>query len=352
MKIVLVTPLLDLGGGQRYVSEMANYWSSKGHSVSIIVLRGGKPFYSINSDVKIIKLCLCKGIRIKKAVGIVKSFIKLRKTIKEIQPDFVLSILSSTNIFTLISTRFLNVRVFVRDAMSPFRKRSKKERFLRKLLYKKADGVILLTKIAKDFVEAETGATNVKVIHNPVSHVNKFNDIKKEKIVITAGRLTSVKAQHFILEACAKINKSDWTFVILGEGELREKLNNQIESLGIKNRVLMPGAVKNLDLWLNKSMIFVSTSISEAWGNAICEAMAVGLPVVSFDCDVGPREMIDDGENGFLVPVGDVDLFTKKIVLLMNDKNLRNKFSVNTEEIQRKFSIDAISKEVLEFCSN
>ncbi|MBJ2172627.1 glycosyltransferase family 4 protein [Aureibaculum sp. A20] len=351
MKIVLVTPLLDLGGGQRYVSELANYWSTQGHSVSIICLRSGEPFYSINSEVRIIKLCMCQGNTFKKAVGIVKTFIKLRKKIKEIHPNFVLSILSSTNIFTLISTRFLNVRVFVRDAMSPYRERSKKEMYLRKLLYKKADGVILLTKIAKDFVEAETGVTNARVIHNPVSHVHKFDNIKKEKMVITVGRLTSIKAQHYFLETCAKINRSDWKFVILGEGELREELNNQIVSLELNNKVIMPGAVQDVDSWLNKSMIFASTSVSEAWGNAISEAMAVGLPVVSFNCDVGPSEMIEDGENGFLVPVGDVDQFSKKIVQLMNDENLRNKFSLNASEIQDKFSIDKISKEILEFCS-
>ncbi|MBJ2172623.1 glycosyltransferase family 4 protein [Aureibaculum sp. A20] len=348
--IVLITPLLDHGGGQRYIANLSNYWVSLDYTVTIILLRSGESFFTLSDKIEVKELNYCNKNTINRIFTGLIACIKLRRILKDENPNFVLSILSSTNIFTLISTRFLNVRVFVRDAMSPFRKRSRTERYLRKLLYKKADGVILMTKIAKEFVEAETGVTNVKVIHNPVSHVNKFDNIKKEKIVITVGRLTSVKSQHFFLEACAKVNRPDWKFVILGEGELREDLNKKITSLGIENRVTMPGAVKNVDVWLNKSMIFVSTSVSEAWGNAICEAMAVGLPVVSFNCDVGPKEIIDDTKNGFLVPLNDVEELSLKIEKLMNDESLRKKIGDNAMLKMQQLNIETISKEVLDFC--
>ena len=351
MKIILVTPLLDHGGGQRYVTNLANYWASMNHDVTIVLMRSGTSFFALSNTIKVIELNYSNKNTIIKFISGLKAVIKLRRFVKREKPNFVLSILSSTNIFTLISTKFLTVRVIVRDAMSPYIKRNKIEIYLRKLLYKKATGVILMTESAKDFVKVETGVKNVCVIPNPVSHVTKINEIKKEKIVINVGRLISVKGQEYFLEACAKINRPDWKFVILGDGERRERLKNKVKALGLTNNVIMAGAVENIEVWLNKSSIFVSTSLSEAWGNAICEAMQVGLPVVCFNCDVSPKEIIDDEINGFLVPVGDLDKLSQKIEMLMDNELLRDEIGNNAMRKTKEFDIKSISDQVLNFCS-
>lgn len=352
MKILLVTPLLDHGGGQRYIANLANYWGSSGHVVTIILLRSGRTFFTLSNQIRVIPLNYTNKNTINKFHTALKASVKLRRIIKREQPDFVLSILSSTNIFTLLATRFLKVSIFVRDAMSPYRQRSKIEKRLRRLLYKKAAGVIVMTQEAKEFVAKETGATNIRIIHNPVSHITKNDNIKKEKIVINVGRLSSVKGQQYFLAACAKINRPEWQFVILGEGERRKNLEDQIKTLVITDKVRMPGAVKDVGTWLNKSMIFVSTSVSEAWGNAICEAMAVGLPVVSFNCDVGPREIIEHERNGFLIPVGDVERLSNYIERLMDDEGLRKEIGEKARRSMREMNIENISKEVLDFCAS
>ncbi len=351
MKIILVTPLLDHGGGQRYMTSLANYWASKNYKVTIIVLRSGDSFYKISKDIKLIELkYFNKNIIYKTFTGL-RAMVKLRMIISREKPNFVLSTLSSTNIFTLLSTVFLRVNIFVRDAMSPYRKRNKIEQFLRKLLYKRAKGIIVMTKAAKSYVASETGATNIAVMPNPVESYQIDNSIKREKIVINVGRLTGVKGQGCFLEACAKLNKPDWKFVILGDGELKNRLEKRIEELGIKDNVIMPGAVKNVHEWLNKSMIFVSTAISEAWGNAICEAMVVGLPVVSFDADVGPREIIDHNLNGYLEPVGDVDELSNRIEILMDDEKLRNEIGNNAILKMKQFNIEDLSRKIIDFCN-
>lgn len=351
MKIILVTPLLNLGGGQRYISELANQWSSQGHEVSIIVLRSEEIFYSINKEVKIYELCYRYSGKFSKIFAGIELFFKLRKTINKIQPDFVLSILSTTNILTLLSTTFLPYKVFIEDVMSPLRKRSKLILLLRRILYKRATGIIALTNLAKEMLENETKHSNIRVISNPVSKFIVGENIKKEKIIINVGRLNAYKGQKYFLETCAKLKDSDWKFVILGEGELRNDLEKQAVELGITDSLTMPGAVKNVNDWLAKASIFAFPSVSEALPIALIEAMCAGLPCVSFDCVTGPSEMIEDGKNGYLVPVGDVELLTERLKELMHSPQLRKKFSKNAVKVREKFSIEKISKEILEFCT-
>jgi len=352
MKIVLVTPLLDSGGGQRYVTELANYWAKTSHDITIIVLWETEIFYDISDQVKIIELNYSYTGKLSKIYSFTNIILDLRTNIKQIEPNFVLSILSSTNILTLFATLFLKRKVFVRDVMSPFRERSKSEKFLRRVLYKKASGVITMTNTAKEFIQKETGVFNIKVIPNPVKKISIDKSINKEKIVLNVGRLVSQKGQKYFLEACAELNEPEWKFVILGEGPKRKFLEKQVIELGIEDRVLLPGAVKDIDLWLNKSSIFAFSSVSEAWGIALCEAMSAGLPCVSFDCEVGPSEMINDQENGFLVDMRDIESFKSRIKELMDNATLRNKFSINAQRKCSQFTIDKISKKVLKFCSS
>ena len=164
--------------------------------------------------------------------------------------------------------------------------------------------------------------------------------------------MVSQKGQKYLLEVCSKINDPEWKFVILGEGPLRESLEKQVIKLGLEERVLLPGAVKNIDFWLAKASVFVFPSVSENFPIALLEAMSAGIPCVSFDCDTGPSEMINDKENGFLVPVGNIDIFKSRIQELMDDETLRNKLSINAKKIASLYSIEEISKQTLEFCTS
>ena len=352
MKIVLVTPLLNVGGGQRYITNLANHWATKGHDVSIIVLRKSEIFYEISNKVAIIQFTFgYSGIVDKILIGL-RTGHKIRKTIKQIQPDFVLSILSTTNVLTIISTLFLKTKIIVRDAFSPTRETHFIEKYSRKYLYRIADGVIAQTKEIKEFTENETGNRNVKVIPNPVVKIEQNKHIERKNVVLNVGALTHRKGQRHIIEACHRINSPDWKFVILGEGEDRKHLEKLIVDLKVEDKVELMGSVKNVNEWLLKSSIFVFPSYLEGLPNALIEALSAGLSCVSFDCDTGPRDLIQDGENGFLVPEGDVDLLTLRIKELMIDKELRDKISVKAIELTDKLNVDKISTEVLEFCTN
>lgn len=353
INIVLVTPVLDLGGGQRYITNLANYWAETGHNVTIIILRSEREiFYKISDKVKIIKLDYSFTNKANKAINGIKTMFILRKKIRQIQPHFVLSILSTTNILTIISTTFLKTKVIVRDAFSQERKRNKFDKIGRKIFYGKANGIIAQTKEIKDFTEKEIGYANIKVIPNPVREIKQNEKIKKEKIILNVGRLHSNKGQKFFIEACSKINAPDWKFVILGEGDLRKTLEQQIRDLNIQHKIEMPGAVKNIDDWLLKSSIFVFPSILEGLPNALIEAMTAGLPCVSFDCETGPRDLIKDGENGFLVPLNNSKKLEARIEELIHNPELREIFSQEAIKTTKKLKVEYIAEEVLDFCLN
>lgn len=352
-KIVIVTPMLNLGGGQRYVSVLANYWAETGHKVTMIILRKKKEiFYDISDKIEIIKLNYSSDNRLYKSLLGLRTMIQLRNAIKKRKPDFVLSILSTTNILTIISTLFLNTKVIVRDAFSQERKRSYLDLLGRKYCYPKATGIIAQTKEIKKFTEEKIKCKNIKVIANPVREIKQDEKIKREKIILNVGRLHANKGQEFFINACARIDSPDWKFVILGEGDLRPSLEKQISDLNIQDRLTMPGAVKNVDEWLLKSSIFVFPSVLEGLPNALIEAMTAGLPCVSYDCETGPRDLINDGENGFLVTLGDFESLVKRIETLINDEDLRNKFSNEAMKTTKKLKVDTIAKEVLDFCIN
>ncbi len=257
---------------KRYIVELANFWSLEGHQVHVVVLRAGESFYKINKEIDVIKLGLSNDGEIKKISSGFRTFFKLRKTIKQIKPDFVLSILSSTNILTILATRYLGVKVFVEDVMSPLRPRSKLEKQCRKLLYKRATGVIALTNFANDIIKKETGQDNIVTIPNPVKKMPIVAN-KREKIIINVGRLNSTKGQKYFIEACVRIKDPDWKFIILDEGELRFELEQQIDNLNITNYIKLLGAVKNIDEWLTKASIFAFPSIFECFPIALLEGM-------------------------------------------------------------------------------
>ena len=161
--------------------------------------------------------------------------------------------------------------------------------------------------------------------------------------------MVTEKGQKYLIESFSKINHLDWTLVILGDGPLRNELESQIELLNLKERVILLGTVNNVDEWLARASIFAFSSISEGFPNSLSEAMSAGLPCVSFDCDAGPRDLIIDGLNGFLVPLKDVFEFSKKINQLILNPDLRLSIGQEASSIGTRLDSTKIAHEYLRF---
>ena len=348
MKIFLVIPNLELGGAERVMSVLANQMILNNH-VEIILLTKDEIFYNLNDKIKIHQLDFENKGKIQKIISEIKTFIQLRKIIKKNKPNVVLSFLTKYNIFVLLATSFLNVKVFVSDRCNPRRNVGFIQNFLRNNLYKKADGIIAQTQLAKEILSKNTGNKNIKIIHNPISNITAFPYLEREKIILNIGRLIRVKGQEKLIESFIQLNRKDWKLIILGDGPQKNNLEQKIKELNAENNVILMGAVKNIEEYLAKSSIFVFSSLSEGFPNALAEAMISGLPCISFDCEAGPSEIIENNVNGILVEVNNYTLLKDKIELLMDNLELRNKLASNAPLIREKLNEIYITNEYLNF---
>jgi len=351
MKIFLIIPSLKQGGAERVISELANEFALKEHEVHVVILAISEDFYSLHPGIRIHRLGFLNKGAIKKQIVEINTFIKLRKLLNTEKPDVSLSFGTKYNILTILASRFLNLKVFVSDRSNPKKKIAWHINLLRQLTYRFATGVIAQTSLAKEIQERIAWNKNITVIPNPVKQVKFFHEIKREKIILNVGRLVPEKGQKYLLEVFKKLNAPNWKLVILGDGPLRKNLQNQAKKLQIENNVIMPGAVNNVDEWLAKASIFALPSVSEGFPNALQEAMAASLPCVSFDCDAGPRDIIEDGVNGLLVEPYNVDDFSEKLALLMNNAELRMSIGTEAKKIKKKLDISIIADNYLKFCT-
>ncbi|MFF0061051.1 glycosyltransferase family 4 protein [Streptomyces sp. NPDC005279] len=165
--------------------------------------------------------------------------------------------------------------------------------------------------------------------------------------VVAAGRLASEKQYQVLIEAFGKVAavRPEWTLRICGWGNQKDRLRRRIDELGLYNRVHLMGPRSPIEPEWVKGAIAVSTSRHESFGMTLVEAMRCGLPVVSTDCDYGPREIIDDGVDGLLVPVGDVDAIADALLKLIDDEDLRRRMGAAALRNARRFDPGPVAKQ-------
>jgi len=153
-----------------------------------------------------------------------------------------------------------------------------------------------------------------------------------------------VKGFDRLLAACADLahKHANWQLIILGEGEMRSELEQQIKTLGLTGRVRLKGFVSNPFATFRESEFFVMSSRSEGFPYALLEAMSSGLPAVAMDCATGPREIIRDGVDGILVPNGDVKALVAAMDHLISEPGERQRLAARAGEVVARFGIDQV----------
>ncbi len=351
-KICLVIPSLNAGGMERVMSELAGYFSAIPELEVHLVMYGIKPelFYETPSNLIIHKPSFVFNNKLRLWFTL-RTFLFLRMEIKKINPYSILSFGEYWNSLVLIALWSLKYPIYVSDRCQPDKSLGKLHDFLRRKLYLKAKGVIVQTEKAKDIYQQIMPKARLYVIGNPIREINSKNTINKENIVLSVGRLIKSKHHDNLIRIFSKTNLPGWKLIIVGGNALKqdnlERLKNLTRELGIENEVELTGTRNDIDQFYLKSKIFAFTSSSEGFPNVIGEALTCGLPVVSYDCIAGPSEMITDGENGFLIPVFNDELFRHKLQSLVDNEELRDKMGKNAMESMKKFSVEGIGKEYL-----
>ena len=337
------------------IAELAGFFFKKENVTVHIVLYGIKRdiFYPLPEGIFIHKPSFAFDDT-KRFASTIRTILFLRKKIKAINPDTVLSFGEYWNSLVLLSTLGMGYPVFVSDRSQPNKKLGKVQDLLRKQLYPFAKGVIAQTEKAKEIYQSIYKHRNITVIGNPIREISIGDkSVERENIVLMVGRLIKTKHQDKLIEIFAKINQSGWKLVIVGYDHLKqnnmEKLQALVKQLNVTDKVILAGKQYDVEGFYLKSKIFAFTSSSEGFPNVIGEAMSAGLPVVAFDCVAGPAEMIHDNKNGFLIPLFDDDLFQQKLALLMADDLLREKMGQAAKKSIQQFDVDSIGSQFYNF---
>ncbi len=352
MKLVLVISSMNTGGAERVLSILANSWVDMGRTVTLITTHddGSVPFYFIDSRVKL-KPILMSDISGGGHWANIKRTFALRRIIKDESPTIVVSFLNYTNILVLFACLGLDIPVVISERLDPrVHRLAFSWNTLRRFVYPKAAILVNQTEAAAQWFRGWMG-NKVRIISNPVM-TPEFNDGPTEYdlsnlSLIAMGRLHHQKGFDTLLKAMRNVHDSmpDLRLTILGEGPMRKSLECYRNELGLEDIVQFPGRVKRPQDILKQAELFVLSSVTEGFPNVLCEAMAVGLPVVSTNCPSGPNEIIEDGKSGVLVPVGDSEAMAEAILSLMSDYHFRRKMGENARDVIRRFSLVEVLKD-------
>ena len=278
---------------------------------------------------------------------------RLASVLNEIQPDIVISVgQSEKNMIPSIKGKWKTIREF--HFVKDYRLRQAKSFFDKMLAWggnwydfhfkiKGYDQIVTLT-----YEDKETnwkGWKNVSVIPNPSTfHTDQISSLSEKK-VISVGRLTPQKNYASLIRAFKNVTEkhSDWILEIYGDGPQEVELKSLITQLNLEKHVFLKGFSPNVKEVIINASIFALSSVFEGFGLVIVEAMACGLPIVSYACPCGPKDIISEGKDGFLVNINDEIALANKINLLIENEKLRKQMSNAVIIKSEQYSIENIT---------
>jgi len=350
MKIAIISPSLKMGGIERALTVLANYFSSLGHEVVFISCQEHEPFYTLDASVEFYEFKYNRKPGVLNKVLFYYHLLSfLRKIVTAIKPDCVLSFGDVFNPLVLLALYNKQVPVFISDRTSPDFPFNPVVKFGKRWLYPKAKGFVAQTQRAADYNKVKfDDKLNIKIIPNALKAVTLYPEMLREKQIVYVGRLSKEKGVARLIEAFSKIEDKSWKLVLAGDGPETNYLRVKVDELNLNDAVQFLGKVSAVDELLAQSSIFVLPSFLEGFPNALCEAMSAGLPSVCFDC-IPHEALIENGINGFVVKDGDLNALAEVINRLTSDHNYRNEIGSNASKINIKLGLDQIGQEYLKF---
>lgn len=348
-KVCFLIGNLNLTGGtERVTSLIANELVKQNYDILILSLfMGMQPAFEIDNDVKLYSL-FPEQVSMKR--NFFSAIWKIRNFVKSQKIETLIVVDSISCIFTVPALLGLKINHICWEHFSFIDNNGSKMRgFSRKLASIYCSKVVTLTN--HDMYEWKKRLfhvrTKITCIPNPTpfSHINNFPQ-QNNKIVLAVGRLSFVKGFDLLIDAWSKVCKidQDWVLEIVGSGDQEIILKKQVELLNLSNRVRFVPLTKNISIYYEKASIYCLSSRFESFGMVLVEAQSYGLPIVAFDCNYGPSEIVQHKKNGLLVENGNVEKMSEKLLKIMYLNNdAFNSLVVKSRESSNRFKIQEIS---------
>jgi GalNAc-alpha-(1->4)-GalNAc-alpha-(1->3)-diNAcBac-PP-undecaprenol alpha-1,4-N-acetyl-D-galactosaminyltransferase len=348
-KICLILPSLQTGGMERVLIELGNYFSENGlfGEIHLISLVESEIHFSYDKNM-IIHIPKFNYKDYSKINYTLKTFSFLRRKIIEISPDIILNFGDHYNSFVILASSFLKPKVFISNRRNPFLSNGFFIDSLNRHLYRFASGIIAQTEIAKNEIIKKSYNSNITVIPNPVKLLT-YENLKRENIILNVGRFIDTKNQKLLLQYFFDLKKYDWRLVFCGEGPKLEEVKDLAKQLGLEDYVSFEGNIREINAFYQKARIFAFTSTSEGFPNVLIEAMSAGLACISFDCETGPSDIIQNDVDGYLISNFDHHNYKLKLKELMENEYARNIISENALKKSLSFSMDIVGKRYYDF---
>lgn len=352
-RIIFVTVSMTGGGTERVIATLSNYLVSQGYEVTILQIAEATMAYELDERVRVIRVGETSGGSIKKRL---ERIANMRRVFKEQKPANIMALGTVCSIFSGIANLGMKKNHLVvsernkpdRMNMKPY---TKGGLMLRNFAYRTADTLVLQTEDSKIYFPKDIVEKAV-IIGNPLT--SKIPDVYegvREKRIVGAARLIEEKNHPLLIDAFYEFSKThpEYSLEIYGKGELEESLKNQIKELGIEDKAKVMPFASDLHDKIKNASIFVSASNGEGLSNSIMEALALGIPVIGTDCPVGgTRMLIENGVNGFLVPMNTVDTMVEAMCKIADDEELAKSMSLEGRKIREVYSEEAICKQWME----
>jgi GalNAc-alpha-(1->4)-GalNAc-alpha-(1->3)-diNAcBac-PP-undecaprenol alpha-1,4-N-acetyl-D-galactosaminyltransferase len=345
---LLVIASLQGGGAERQISDMANYWVGKGWNVILATWSGLEvaDFYPLDARVRRVSFAnpakrVARQWRIRVNLNRIA---QLRRFLRVVRPEVVLSFMCESNLLAIFAAAGLDVRVVVSERVQPAYHTDfpLTWRILRRVLYRWADEVIAQTEDAAQWLTRNC-RTEVTVIRNALRTLQEPHR-EKQPLIVAVGRLTHQKGFDILLRAFARIagEFKDWRVAIIGDGGERKNLTRLCAELLLVDRVDFVGQTPDVLDWMDHAGMVVQPSRFEGFPNVVLESMGLGAVVVSADCPSGPADLIQDGVNGRLVPVDDVDTLAHVMADLISRPDERARLGRAAIGVRERYRQDVV----------
>lgn len=334
------------GGTERVLSILANGLIKRGYPIVIISMWGEKEtVFPCARQIKRYRLSkeYPKGIK-----GNLKNIISLFQIVQKekisllVDVDLILTFYSLPLKICMPGLKRISWEHF--NYYYQFRKNNRIRRVAMRLAAAFSDVVLVLSKEDKEYYKEHLKIRGrLCQIYNPNTYEEASIQKPKEKLVFAAGRLTKAKGFDYLLKSWQLLEKEfpEWKLCIAGKGEEEAALLAMKQQMKLKS-VEFIGNVENIEAYYEKAAFFVLPSRNEGFGMVLIEAMAYENPVVSFSCKAGPKDIVTDGKDGFLVSTGDFKGFAGKMRHLMENKELREEMGRNAKESTKRFRVEGI----------